>query len=555
MKKLSSILTLTIAICITSCVGNAKGEYLPIKNNQFWNTVDGQPIYSQGGGIFKFPDPQTGEEKYYWYGVHYREAELYREDPSVTHQRNHFMGVTCYSSTDFVNWTSEGHVLTPEEVNKNGWPTWVGRMGVAYLPEIKKYALLVQHGQNVLICLGDSPTGQFTQHRHIDMTDRIGTPNTGDQTVFTDEDTGKSYLIYSYGRGRNKIYVSEIGVKDGMVDLLDCVQIFKGESREGNCLFKYKGRYYMCASNIYGWDCSFAYYLVADNIYGPYTPTNDMQVMPGCEQDFAHVTQTGFFYTIKGTKQDLVLYCGDRWAEFAGNGLGYNQWLPLTFEGEENTPRFNSVSNWELNATTGEWRVGADNNYILNPSFEADRNAIPSNRKPVQLQLMAWTSEVITGNKIANFDPHSPQLNYFNTQEDRKVVVGEKALCITDTIPFIRNVYQWVKSRPNIPLEKGIYTVRAMVRTEGEIKATLCIGGETLSIPNTCGKWQEVALEVEVAGNKIPLIFHVDGKADSRLLVDDVEMKWNREGTLDRDTPIHLEGDIIGLDNEDSLTL
>ncbi|MBQ4621905.1 MAG: hypothetical protein IJB28_04555, partial [Bacteroidaceae bacterium] len=62
MKKLSSILTLTIAICLTSCVGNAKGEYLPIKNNQFWNTQDGQPIYSQGGGIFKFPDPQTGEE-------------------------------------------------------------------------------------------------------------------------------------------------------------------------------------------------------------------------------------------------------------------------------------------------------------------------------------------------------------------------------------------------------------------------------------------------------------------------------------------------------------
>lgn len=537
-------MTMMAVIILTSCTGQAQGEFLPITNNQFWNTVDNQPIYSQGGGIFKFPDPQTGEEKYYWYGVHYREAELYRESPNVTYPRNRFMGVTCYSSTDFVNWTSEGHVLTPEEVNKRGWPTWVGRMGVAYLPEIKKYALLVQHGQNVLIATSDSPTGNFVQHRHIDMTDRIGTPNTGDQTVFTDEDTGKSYLIYSYGRGRNRIYVSEIGVRDSMIDLLDCVEIFKGKSREGNCLFKYKGRFYMCASNIYGWDCSYAYYLVADNIYGPYTPTNDMQVMPGCEMDFAHVTQTGFFYTIKGSKQDLVLYCGDRWAEFAGNGLGYNQWIPLTFEGEENTPRFNSLSNWLLNAETGEWKVGPNNNYVLNPSFEADRNAIPSNRKPVQLQLMGWTSEVIEGNAIANFNEHSPQLNYFNTEEDRKVVVGEKSLCLHDTIPFIRRVWQVVKSRPNIPLEEGTYTLSAMVRTEGALtSATMYVGTtsedpsqmkmqtheKSISLTPTNGEWVRIEIpSFTVQSDSIEIGFRAEGEANARLLVDDVEMKRNK---------------------------
>ena len=527
MKKLLSIALLLTGIVLSSCEGEAQGEFFSIKNHQFWKTADGRSIYSQGGGIFKFPDPQTGKEKYYWYGVYYQEAALYQQSQEMTYGHNHFSGVTCYSSTDFVNWTYEATVLTAKELQMKTHPTWAGRMGVAYLPEIKKYALLIQHGQNVLVCLGDSPTGEFTQHRHIDMTDRIGTPNTGDQTVFTDEETGKSYLIYSYGRGRNKIYVSEIGVKDGMVDLLDCVQIFQGESREGNCLFKYKGRYYMCASNIYGWDCSYAYYLVADDIYGPYTPTNDMQVMPGCEMDFAHVTQTGFFYTIKGTKQDLVLYCGDRWAEFAGNGLGYNQWLPLTFEGEENTPRFNSVSHWELNATTGEWRVGAENNYILNPSFEADRNAIPSNRKPVQEQLKGWTSEVITGNKIANFDKHSPQLNYFNTLEDRRIVVGEKSLCLHDTIPFSRRVWQVVESRPNIPLEDGTYTLTAMVRTEGTLTTSVMYAGEQIiNIPATNGEWQSLdSTEVEVKGGRIEVGFRAEGEAVARLLVDDVEMK------------------------------
>ena len=103
-----------------------------------------------------------------------------------------------------------------------------------------------------------------------------GTSNTGDQTVFTDEDSGISYLVYSYGRGRHIIYISEIGVKEGMVNLLDCTQVFKGKGREGNCMFKYNGKYYLFASNLYGWDSSYAYYLVADDIRGPYLPENKM---------------------------------------------------------------------------------------------------------------------------------------------------------------------------------------------------------------------------------------------------------------------------------------
>ncbi len=95
-------------------------------------------------------------------------------------------------------------------------PSDVGRPhGVAHLPEIERYAMFIQHGPRVLIALADNPLGPFTWDREIDMTSRIGTSNTGDQTVFTDEDTGRSYLIYSYGRGRNRIYVSEIGVRDG----------------------------------------------------------------------------------------------------------------------------------------------------------------------------------------------------------------------------------------------------------------------------------------------------------------------------------------------------
>ena len=321
---------------------------------------------------------------------------------------------------------------------------------------------MVQRGSEVLFTVADSPIGEFTWHQRINMKEMIGTSNTGDQTVFTDEETGKSYLIYSYGSGRNKIYVSEIGVKDGMVNLLDCTKIFQGESREGNCMFKYKGKYYMAASNIYGWDASYAYYLVADNIRGPYLPTNDMLVMKGSENDYAHVTQTGFFFNVKGSKQETVVYCGDRWANFAGNGLGYNQWFPLSFDGA--VPYFNSLNSWNLNAKTGEWKVAADNDYVKNGSFEADRRRIPSHVKPVQEFLLGWVTTVTEGNKISLDSNSSPVLNYFNSESDRKIVTGEKSLSISDKINFKRKVSQTITSSPYVKLKDGNYTLTAKVK-------------------------------------------------------------------------------------------
>lgn len=502
-----------------------------IKNDIFWDTKDGQPIYSQGGGIFKFADPATGVKKYYWYGVHYMAADSYRSNPSVTQTSSAFQSVTCYSSTNLVNWKSEGDVLTKENANQGGRGGWVGRLGVAYIKELNKYAMVVQHGSKVLFTVADSPTGQFTWHQEISMEPMIGTTNTGDQTVFTDEDTGKSYLIYSYGQGRNKIYVSEIGVKDGKVNLLDCTKVYQGEGREGNCMFKYKGRYYMCASNLYGWDSSYAYYLVADDIRGPYTPTNDMQIMNGVTDDFAHITQTGFFYTVKGSKQETVIYCGDRWADLAGNGLGYNQWCPLSFDGK--TPYFNSLSSWNLDAKTGKWEVADDNNYIKNGSFEADRKAIPSNVKPVQPQLTGWLTTVTEGNAIAVNGP-SAVLNHSNSETDRKTVIGEKSLNISDRVNFKRKVSQVIASSPYVNLKDGHYTLTAKVRnstgfTRLEMYAES--GGKTLnySIKDENASWQTITVaNIPVKAGKVEVGFVGEGAANAFCYVDDVSLVKTR---------------------------
>lgn len=502
-----------------------------IKNDVFWDTKKGTPIYSQGGGIFRFPDPKTGVKKYYWYGVQYKEADVYRKNPSVTLKNATFESVTCYSSADLVNWNFEGDVLTPAAANPDGKRTWVGRLGVAFIAEMNKYALFVQHDTQVLIALADSPTSNFSWHQKINMQPLIGTTNTGDQTVFTDDD-GKSYLVYSYGKGRNKIYVSEIGVVDGKVNLLDCNKIFQGESREGNCMFKYKNKYYMAASNIYGWDSSFAYYLVSDNIRGPYTPANDMQIMKGSAEDYAHVTQTGFFYTIKGEKKETVLYCGDRWADFAGNGLGYNQWFPLSFDGD--VPYFNSLSSWNLDEKTGEWIAAKDNNFAMNGSFEADRNKIPSNFKPIQEHLLGWKTKIIKGNKISTTDESSPTLNYFNTEQDRKEVIGEKSLQISDKIYFSRKISQVISSSPYVALKAGLYTLTARIKNSNgfdELTMYAVSNSKTfnLKVTKENAAWKTISISnIAVKNGSVEIGFLASAKANSFCMIDDITLVKNK---------------------------
>lgn len=501
-----------------------------IKNDSFWDTKSGKPVYSQGGGIFKFPDPETGKEKYFWYGVHYKQAELYRNDPSVTHSANNFEGVTCYTSDDLVNWEFEANVLTKEEVFKDQGGrrgTWLGRMGVAYVKEANKYVLIIQYGAQVLFTVSDSPTGPFKYQHQKSMMDWIGTSNTGDQTVFTDEDTGKSYLVYSYGKGRHKIYISEIGLKNDTLTLLNYKQVFIGAGREGNCMFKYKGKYYLAASDLYGWDGSHAYYLVADDIWGPYTPENNMQVIPGCENDYAHISQTGFFYTVRGSSQETVIFCGDRWSDFAGNGLGYNQWCPLSFDGD--IPYFNSLNSWNLNATTGEWSVADNNNFVKNPSFEADRKAMPSSVKPVQTCLLGWETTVLKGTGIS-LDSVSPVLNHANSQKDRQVVIGERCLNMSDRVDFTRKVSQKISSSPYVKFENGYYRFTAKVKNSDgfqtlEMYAKSGRKSYKIRIKDENDTWKTISIDrVKVSGSEIEIGFLADGKGGAFSMVDDVEL-------------------------------
>jgi hypothetical protein len=206
--------------------------------------------------------------------------------------------------------------------------------------------------------------------------------------------------------------------------------------------------------------------------------------MPGTEMDYSHVTQTGFFVTVQGTEETTVLYAGDRWADFAWNGIGYNQWVPITKEGGQ--LQFHSMSQWEFNAATGEWRVGPENNYILNPDFQADRITVSN--------LRGWTN---TGGSVTNVEPGAN---------------GSR---------FALQVSNSGSTRQQIDVPAGTYALSVDAQgSAGQVVVTGADGNEhTLSIPSS-GGWTERGLtDIELPSGTATVTVRASGSGAVR--VDD----------------------------------
>jgi hypothetical protein len=474
-----------------------------IQNDTFWRDDSGNLICSQGGGVLKVG------KIYYWYGVNYAGATTYAANPTPANTtRAIFKSVTCYSSTDLAHWKFEGDALSQNQTGGG----WFGRMGVVFNAQTGKYVMLAQgsgpdHGGGEYFATSTSPTGPFIFDHAQHPIPGIDNGGTGDQTVFQDDD-GKAYLICSNSHGRNDLYVAPLRASDFLA-VESAKEIGRGPGREGNCLFKYNGRYYFCSSNLHGWNASPTYVISASNILGPYGAE---QVMKNTELDFSHVTQTGFFITVNGSKQSTVIFCGDRWSDFGGNGIGYNQWCPISFDGQ--TPVFHSLSQWDIDAATGEWKIGPKNNYVLNPSFDADRVA--------QNALAGW---------VNTYDPpgEDPDSNLKGDPHSGKFCMQQKAA--TD--------YRATMSQTITGLPNGSYTLSAWVRSSGGQHSALIaardFGGTDLSvsIAKPIAGWTQVTLpDVQVTNGQCQVAIVSDARANQWVQLDDVSLVSNSPATV-----------------------
>jgi hypothetical protein len=486
----SLLLSMAAALLFVGPV-NAATTGATLQNDVFWKDTSGNPIYSQGGGVLKVGST------YYWYGAKYNGAVTYYNNPAAGKNGDvSFSAITTYSSTDLVHWKFEGNAVTASDVGGGGW---VGRVGIMHNPHTGKYVLIAQLNSELMFATSSSPTGHFTMAGTQSSIGGVSTGMSGDQSIFTDDD-GQAYLAFSNKNGRSHLYVAPLRSSD-FLHVDNATNIYNSSSggREGNIMFKHAGTYYFCSSDLHGWNASHTYCITSSKVLGPYSSEF---VLQGTDADFSHVTQTGLAFAVNGSSGSFVVFGGDRWSDFAGNGIGYNEWLPITFNGT--TPVFHSLSQWNVDAAAGTWSVGSGNNYVLNPSAEADRVA--------QSSLAGWTDSTSSGT--------NPNGNHSGGH------TGRWSFSESSSSAYKASMYQ------NISLPNGTYTLSAWVRSSGgqksaDIFAKNFGGGELdHAINQSIGSWTKVSVTgITVTNGSIQVGVSSDANAGNWVYVDDYSLE------------------------------
>jgi hypothetical protein len=243
--------------------------------------------------------------------------------------------------------------------------------------------------------------------------------------------------------------------------------------------------------------------------------------MLGSEKDYSHVSQTGFYYLLEGTKQNTVIFCGDRWSDFCSNGIGYNQWVPLTIDPAGDVITFNSLSQWQLNPKTGEWRVAEGNNYVLNGTFEADRMTLSIGSVVTGWNYSGTTSigTAITVNNVVAGDGNGTGTGATTTRPGK----GHMRI-IGNTDPVTAGFSQ------NITLPDGNYTLKAEVMRANTINTAAVVelyaGTQAYDLKGIGTSWEWVTLTpVTVTGGQITVGVRVEGLPNNvQLNVDNISL-------------------------------
>jgi len=147
--------------------------------------------------------------------------------------------------------------------------------------------------------------------------------------------------------------------------------------------------------------------------------------------------------------------------------------------------------------------------------------------------LTGWESIVLEGNAIELDSTRSPFLNHFNTADERKSVIGEKSLLITDQVPFRRKVFQKLSSTPFVKLPDGIYTLTAKIKsstglTELEMYGISDGTRASVKVTSESKEWKTIKInDIKVMKGSLEIGFMAQGGPKAFCQVDDVSVVKN----------------------------
>jgi hypothetical protein len=376
-KTFSRLLTLSLLFWAgIGRAGDAAAANQAFVPGEIWRDTDGKPINAHGGGFL------FHQGVYYWYGE-LKEGRTYVPAANASWGGTRVVagGVSCYSSTNLLDWRNEGVALpaNPRDPDHDlHCSKVIERPKVIYNNTTKQFVMWLHvDSENYAaartgVAMSDTPTGPFHYLEsfrpnaglwpiNVTAKDKIAHPKNPlardfeggqmarDMTLFVDDD-GKAYQFYSSEENAT-MHVSEL-TADYLRPAGKYQRIFIGRSMEAPAVFKRKGKYYFIASGCTGWEPNAARSAVADSIWGPWTELGNP-----CRGEDAAKTfygQSTYVLPVAG-KRDAFIFMADRWKQWDLEDSRY-LWLPLSFD-ETGAP----IIEWRSRWTLGENAVAQSN--------------------------------------------------------------------------------------------------------------------------------------------------------------------------------------------------
>ena len=284
-------------------------------------------------------------------------------------------GVLCYTTTDFVTFTSCGTVLEVEDGfgDKSTTAANILKSGDTYYMFYLQEDLNLGYSTTGYVT-SDSPAGPFENAAKVPLTDEADL--IGGQP-FVDDD-GTAYLVYTRTTGGNKTYISKLLLENGEAELdlttetlllspTEEWEYAKASVLECGFIVKHDGTYYLIYA---GGNYNSTYgvgYATADSIYGPYTKYAHNPIM--WSQDQAYGNGAASVFVSPDGSEHFIIYlrnnsptvarplntCIDR-IRFVPNPSGGNDILEIAGATVNPMPRPSGIGNiYDIDYQTLRW--------------------------------------------------------------------------------------------------------------------------------------------------------------------------------------------------------
>ncbi|TDZ35191.1 hypothetical protein C8035_v009907 [Colletotrichum spinosum] len=254
-----------------------------------------------------------------------------------------FQNINCYSSTNLVEWTHVGALLSRTASGDLGPNRVVERPKVIYNSLTRKYVMYLHidssnYGEaKVGVATSDTVCGKYT---YIGSWRPLGFESR-DIGLFQD-DNGSAYLLTEDRPNGLRIDA----LSSDYLNTTQSVYLWN-VNIESPAILKRNGYYFMFGSRLTGWNPNDNVYSYATSLSGPWSAWQTFA--PAGSNTFS--SQTTYILPVG----DMAIYMGDRWVSTNLMRSTY-VWLPLTISGT--TITLADRVNWTPNVAAGAWAAG-----------------------------------------------------------------------------------------------------------------------------------------------------------------------------------------------------